>query len=185
MSGHFSAVVPRTRQTANDFMVICNVAKILELVVPLMEHPSETFLATIEEDLMKLIIKHGMTVCCCWSRLCFENVSARYVDFCYYTALRELFKNILISVSRWCSTVWAAWELLSTKWHTTINLCGPASKNSMVRFTAKLRLEFDWAADWIVYLRANSGVSPQIRTGVTQSIIVAVDYFSLFSPSRS
>ncbi|KAM6959390.1 nipped-B-like protein A [Aplochiton taeniatus] len=48
--------------TASDFMVICNVAKILELVVPLMEHPSETFLATIEEDLMKLIIKHGMTV---------------------------------------------------------------------------------------------------------------------------
>ncbi|KAI1233208.1 Nipped-B-like protein, partial [Lamprotornis superbus] len=46
----------------NDFMVICNVAKILELVVPLMEHPSETFLATIEEDLMKLIIKYGMTV---------------------------------------------------------------------------------------------------------------------------
>ncbi|XP_033973691.1 nipped-B-like protein A isoform X3 [Trematomus bernacchii] len=48
--------------TANDFMVICNVAKILELVVPLMEHPSETYLATIEEDLMKLIIKYGMTV---------------------------------------------------------------------------------------------------------------------------
>lgn len=49
-------------QTQNDFMVICNVAKILELVVPLMEHPSETFLTTIEEDLMKLIIKYGMTV---------------------------------------------------------------------------------------------------------------------------
>ncbi|XP_030624239.1 nipped-B-like protein B isoform X2 [Chanos chanos] len=48
--------------TQNDFMVICNVAKILELVVPLMEHPSETFMATIEEDLMKLIIKYGMTV---------------------------------------------------------------------------------------------------------------------------
>ncbi|XP_077571067.1 nipped-B-like protein B isoform X4 [Stigmatopora nigra] len=48
--------------TDNDFMVICNVAKMLELVVPLMEHPSETFLATIEEDLMKLIIKYGMTV---------------------------------------------------------------------------------------------------------------------------
>lgn len=43
-------------------MVICNVAKILELVVPLMDHPSETFLTTIEEDLMKLIIKYGMTV---------------------------------------------------------------------------------------------------------------------------
>lgn len=64
-SSRFCVVVRPTRQTANDFMVICNVAKILELVVPLMEHPSETFLATIEEDLMKLIIKHGMTVCCC------------------------------------------------------------------------------------------------------------------------
>uniref|UniRef100_A0A8C2ZIC8 Nipped-B protein n=1 Tax=Cyclopterus lumpus TaxID=8103 RepID=A0A8C2ZIC8_CYCLU len=48
--------------TQNDFMVICNVAKILELVVPLMELPSETFLTTLEEDLMKLIIKYGMTV---------------------------------------------------------------------------------------------------------------------------
>uniref|UniRef100_A0A671SCF7 Nipped-B protein n=1 Tax=Sinocyclocheilus anshuiensis TaxID=1608454 RepID=A0A671SCF7_9TELE len=48
--------------TQSDFMVICNVAKILELVVPLMEHPSENFLTTIEEDLMKLIIKYGMTV---------------------------------------------------------------------------------------------------------------------------
>lgn len=49
-------------QTQNDFMMICNVAKILELVVPLMEQPSENFLNTIEEDLMKLIIKYGMTV---------------------------------------------------------------------------------------------------------------------------
>uniref|UniRef100_A0A8C1JHC5 Nipped-B protein n=1 Tax=Cyprinus carpio TaxID=7962 RepID=A0A8C1JHC5_CYPCA len=48
--------------TQSDFMVICNVAKILELVVPLMDHPSENFLTTIEEDLMKLIIKYGMTV---------------------------------------------------------------------------------------------------------------------------
>uniref|UniRef100_A0A672P0H4 Nipped-B protein n=1 Tax=Sinocyclocheilus grahami TaxID=75366 RepID=A0A672P0H4_SINGR len=46
----------------SDFMVICNVAKILELVVPLMDHPSESFLTTIEEDLMKLILKYGMTV---------------------------------------------------------------------------------------------------------------------------
>lgn len=43
-------------------MVICNVAKILELVIPLMDHPSENFLTTIEEDLMKLILKYGMTV---------------------------------------------------------------------------------------------------------------------------
>lgn len=53
-------------------MVICNVAKILELVVPLMEHPSETFLTTIEEDLMKLIIKYGMTVSAIYSPLLTE-----------------------------------------------------------------------------------------------------------------
>jgi len=42
--------------------VIHNVARILELVVPLMEHPSETFLASLEEDLMRLTVKHGQTV---------------------------------------------------------------------------------------------------------------------------
>ncbi|XP_068608687.1 nipped-B-like protein B [Brachionichthys hirsutus] len=48
--------------TQNDFMVICNVAKILALVVPLMDEPSETFLASLEEELMKLTMKYGMTV---------------------------------------------------------------------------------------------------------------------------
>ncbi|KAK2556654.1 Nipped-B-like protein B [Acropora cervicornis] len=36
--------------------------RILELVVPLMEHPSETFLASLEEDLMRLTVKYGQTV---------------------------------------------------------------------------------------------------------------------------
>uniref|UniRef100_UPI00358E56D1 nipped-B-like protein isoform X3 n=1 Tax=Myxine glutinosa TaxID=7769 RepID=UPI00358E56D1 len=48
--------------TQGDFLVICSVARILELVVPLMDHPSESFLNTIEEDLMKLILRYGMTV---------------------------------------------------------------------------------------------------------------------------
>ena len=39
-----------------------NVARILELSVPLMDHPSEGFLAQLEEDMMKLILKHGMMV---------------------------------------------------------------------------------------------------------------------------
>lgn len=30
--------------------------------MPLMDHPSETFLAQLEEDMMKLILKHGMMV---------------------------------------------------------------------------------------------------------------------------
>lgn len=72
-------------------MVICNVAKILELVVPLMEHPSETFLATIEEDLMKLIIKYGMTV---RGRVFFRNLHGVH---CYGTSL--LCEGV-ISVSR-------------------------------------------------------------------------------------
>nr|XP_006819500.1 PREDICTED: nipped-B-like protein-like isoform X1 [Saccoglossus kowalevskii] len=48
--------------TTGDYLVLFNVAKTLELVVPLMDHPSEIFLATLEEDLMKLIIKHGQMV---------------------------------------------------------------------------------------------------------------------------
>lgn len=64
-------------------MVICNVAKILELVVPLMDHPSENFLTTMEEDLMKLIIKYGMTVS--WS----ESISSSDVQhFCTEAASR-------------------------------------------------------------------------------------------------
>lgn len=30
--------------------------------MPLMDHPSESFLAQLEEDMMKLILKHGMMV---------------------------------------------------------------------------------------------------------------------------
>ncbi|GAB1597401.1 nipped-B-like protein A [Argonauta hians] len=48
--------------TQGDVMVLHFVARILEVVVPLMDHPSETFLAQLEEDMMKLILKHGMMV---------------------------------------------------------------------------------------------------------------------------
>ena len=42
-------------------MVLHNVARFLELPVPLMDHPGESFLAQLEED-MKLVLKHGMLV---------------------------------------------------------------------------------------------------------------------------
>ncbi|KAH9491444.1 hypothetical protein Btru_032197 [Bulinus truncatus] len=48
--------------TQGDVMVLHYVARILELVIPLMDHPSESFLAQVEEDLVKLILKHGMMV---------------------------------------------------------------------------------------------------------------------------
>lgn len=49
-------------QTKGDFTIISSVARTLELVVPLMEHPSETFLAQLEEDSIKLIIQHDRIV---------------------------------------------------------------------------------------------------------------------------
>ncbi|KAL3869511.1 hypothetical protein ACJMK2_042182, partial [Sinanodonta woodiana] len=48
--------------SSGEFWILHYVAKILELVVPLMDHPSESFLAQLEEDMMKLILKHGMMV---------------------------------------------------------------------------------------------------------------------------
>ena len=49
-------------QTQSDYLVLHYIARILEVVVPLMDHPSESFLAQLEEDMMKLILKHGMMV---------------------------------------------------------------------------------------------------------------------------
>lgn len=49
-------------QSQEDMVLLSNVTRILELAVPLIEHPSETFLAQLEEDMMKLILKHGMMV---------------------------------------------------------------------------------------------------------------------------
>ncbi|KAF6733208.1 Nipped-B-like protein [Oryzias melastigma] len=84
--------------TPNDFVVICNVAKILELVVPLMDNPSETFLTTIEEDLMKLVVKYGMTVVqhcvsCLGAVINKVTHNYKYVWACfnrYYGALAKL-----------------------------------------------------------------------------------------------
>ena len=43
-------------------MVLHYVAQVLKQVVPLMEHPSQAFLAGLEEDLVKLTMKHGQMV---------------------------------------------------------------------------------------------------------------------------
>lgn len=49
-------------QTQGDYQIVSNVARTLELIVPLMEHPSETFLAQLEEDSVKLILQHDRIV---------------------------------------------------------------------------------------------------------------------------
>eukprot|EP00794_Sanderia_malayensis_P008158 gene8158-9031_t len=48
--------------TQGDALVVQNVAKILENVVPLVEHPNPKFLADLEEDLMKLLLKQGQNI---------------------------------------------------------------------------------------------------------------------------
>lgn len=49
-------------QSQGDIQIISSVARMLELVVPLMEHPSESFLAQLEEDSMKLILQHDRPI---------------------------------------------------------------------------------------------------------------------------
>lgn len=49
-------------RTQNDLQIISDVARTLELVVPLLEHPSESFLAQLEEDSVKLILQHDKPV---------------------------------------------------------------------------------------------------------------------------
>lgn len=49
-------------QSHGDIDIITCVARILEMVVPLMDHPSESFLAQLEEDSIKLVLKQGKPV---------------------------------------------------------------------------------------------------------------------------
>jgi len=49
-------------RTSNDLQIISDVARTLEMVVPLLEHPSESFLAQLEEDSVKLILQHDKPV---------------------------------------------------------------------------------------------------------------------------
>ncbi|NXU00450.1 NIPBL protein, partial [Buphagus erythrorhynchus] len=91
--------------TQNDFMVICNVAKILELVVPLMEHPSETFLATIEEDLMKLIIKYGMTVLALELPLLVEQGYGSLGYFQFFMSIMSLYMTLTYSLVQFNCTL--------------------------------------------------------------------------------
>jgi cohesin loading factor subunit SCC2 len=44
-------------RTQGDYQIIYDVARTLELVVPLIKHPSEIFLAQLEEDSIKLILQ--------------------------------------------------------------------------------------------------------------------------------
>uniref|UniRef100_H2ZDM6 Nipped-B protein n=1 Tax=Ciona savignyi TaxID=51511 RepID=H2ZDM6_CIOSA len=49
-------------ETPDDLQTVHGVCRVLELAVPLMEHPSEAFLATVEEDMMRMILTHRLHV---------------------------------------------------------------------------------------------------------------------------
>ena len=77
-------------QTQGDYQIISNVARTLELVVPLIEHPSEIFLSQLEEASIKLIILHDKTVVsACLSCLgsVVNNVTKNF------TLIRDTFKK--------------------------------------------------------------------------------------------
>ena len=77
-------------QTQGDYQIISNVARTLELVVPLIEHPSEIFLSQLEEASIKLVIQHDKTViAACLSCLgsVVNNVTKNY------TLIRDTFKE--------------------------------------------------------------------------------------------
>ncbi|XP_076811579.1 nipped-B-like protein A isoform X2 [Clavelina lepadiformis] len=46
----------------DDVLTVHGVCRILELAIPLMEHPPEAFLASIEEDMMRMILTHRFHV---------------------------------------------------------------------------------------------------------------------------
>ena len=51
-----------TARTRTDNLIISNVARTLELTVPLLKHPSEIFLSQLEESSVKLILLHEKKV---------------------------------------------------------------------------------------------------------------------------
>lgn len=82
-------------QTQGDYQIISNVARTLELVVPLIEHASEIFLSQLEEAMIKLVILHDKTVvAACLSCLgsVVNNVTKNF------TLIRDTFKKYFSNI---------------------------------------------------------------------------------------
>ncbi|KAK5639345.1 hypothetical protein RI129_011837 [Pyrocoelia pectoralis] len=103
-------------ESNGDIQIISSVARMLELVVPLIEHPSETFLAQLEEDSMKLILQHDRPiVASCLSCLgsVVNNVTRNF------KLIRDCFKkyyDYLAKIKVWLSTETGAVALANIKW---------------------------------------------------------------------
>ncbi|VEN62173.1 unnamed protein product, partial [Callosobruchus maculatus] len=88
-------------QSLGDIQIISCVARMLELVVPLMEHPSDTFLAQLEEDAIKLVLQHDRPiVSSCLS--CLGSIINKVTH--NYKLIRDCFKKYyeyLIKYKTW------------------------------------------------------------------------------------
>lgn len=89
-------------QSHGDIQIISSVARMLELVVPLMDHPSESFLAQLEEDSMKLILQHDRPiVASCLSCLgsIVNNVTRNF------KLIRDCFKRFYVYITNYKSLI--------------------------------------------------------------------------------
>ncbi|XP_059489671.1 nipped-B-like protein isoform X2 [Neocloeon triangulifer] len=83
-------------KSPSDFQIISCVARTLELVVPLIEHPSESFMAQLEEDSVKLILQHEKSVVAsCLS--CLGSVVNSVTK--NFKLIRDCFKNYYGTIS--------------------------------------------------------------------------------------
>ncbi|KAG5443974.1 Nipped-B-like protein B [Clonorchis sinensis] len=81
----------------SDPHVLHYVARILEVTVPLMEHPSETFIAQLEEDMVRLTLRHGkMVLESCVA--CLGSVVNRVSK--NYTLARDCFTRLFNALQR-------------------------------------------------------------------------------------
>jgi cohesin loading factor subunit SCC2 len=91
-------------QSSGDIQIISSVARMLELVVPLMDHPSESFLAQLEEDAMKLVLQQERPiVSSCLS--CLGAIINKVTR--NYQLIRDCFKrynNYMIRFKGWLET---------------------------------------------------------------------------------
>ncbi|VDK23311.1 unnamed protein product [Taenia asiatica] len=106
---YLSARVPATGATSQpsshlDSLILHYVARILEVTIPLIEHPSETFLAQLEEDLVRLTLRQGKMVlesCVACLGAVVNRVSKNY------SLAMECFRgffNALVKIRRECFT---------------------------------------------------------------------------------
>ncbi|CDI96881.1 nipped b protein [Echinococcus multilocularis] len=105
LSAHVPAPGAPTQPSSHlDSLILHYVARILEVTIPLIEHPSEAFLAQLEEDLVRLTLRQGKMVlesCVACLGAVVNRVSKNY------SLAMECFRgffNALVKIRRECLT---------------------------------------------------------------------------------